>query len=85
MITPRLCRTGRPLADHGDAKAQSYLDLVYAQGRGVAQDYAEAVKWYRKAADQRLVMRNRHPNFVVAGFLLLPAFAAAAQPSPGRR
>lgn len=25
---------------------------AYAQGRGVVQDYAEAVPWYRKAADQ---------------------------------
>jgi uncharacterized protein len=25
---------------------------MYAQGLGVEQDYAEAVKWYRKAADQ---------------------------------
>ena len=45
---PRLCR---PLAEQGDAKAQSNLGLMYARGQGVAQDYAEAVKWYRKAAD----------------------------------
>jgi len=25
---------------------------MYASGRGVKQDYVEAVKWYRKAADQ---------------------------------
>ena len=25
---------------------------MYSTGRGVAQDYAEAMKWYRKAADQ---------------------------------
>jgi len=25
---------------------------MYANGRGVPQDAAEAVKWYRKAADQ---------------------------------
>ena len=25
---------------------------MYANGDGVPQDYAEAVKWYRKAADQ---------------------------------
>jgi TPR repeat protein len=25
---------------------------MYAAGRGVPQDYAEAVKWYRKGADQ---------------------------------
>jgi hypothetical protein len=27
---------------------------MYAQGRGVPQDYAEAVQWYRKAAEQGL-------------------------------
>jgi TPR repeat protein len=25
---------------------------MYDQGRGVPQDYAEAIRWYRKAADQ---------------------------------
>jgi TPR repeat protein len=25
---------------------------MFSQGRGVPQDYAEAVRWYRKAADQ---------------------------------
>ena len=42
----------RPLAEHGDAEAQTNLGLMYATGSGVLQDYAEAVDWYRKAADQ---------------------------------
>ena len=42
----------RPLADQGDALAQSNLGVMYSEGHGVPQDYAEAVKWYRKAADQ---------------------------------
>ena len=42
----------RPLADQGDARAQSILGLMYFHGRGVPKDYAEAVKWYRLAADQ---------------------------------
>ena len=25
---------------------------MYAQGQGVSQDYAEAVRWFRKAAEQ---------------------------------
>jgi hypothetical protein len=29
----------------------AYLGEMYANGRGVAQDDAEAVHWYRKAAD----------------------------------
>jgi uncharacterized protein len=43
----------QPLADHGDAKAQNKLGNMYAHGRGLARDYAQALKWYRLAADQR--------------------------------
>ena len=39
-------------AERGDAQAQAMLGLMYANGRGVRQDYAEAVKWYRQAAAQ---------------------------------
>lgn len=42
----------RPLADRGDAAAQSQIGLMYDQGRGVAQSDVEAVRWYRLAADQ---------------------------------
>ena len=41
-----------PLAEQGDARAQSFLGGMYALGTGVLQDYAEAVKWYRLAAEQ---------------------------------
>ena len=33
-------------------KAQYNLGTCYEKGRGVTQDYNEAVKWYRKAAEQ---------------------------------
>ena len=36
----------------GDAQAQFELGFRYATGEGVAQDWTEAVKWYRKAAEQ---------------------------------
>ncbi len=42
----------RPLADAGDAWAQTSLGVLYALGRGVAKDQGEAVKWFRKAAEQ---------------------------------
>ena len=42
----------QPLADQGNAKAQTLLGLMYAEGSGVAQSYAEAMRWYRRAADQ---------------------------------
>ncbi len=39
-------------ADQGNADTQYNLGLMYNNGIGVTQDYAEAMKWYRKAADQ---------------------------------
>jgi TPR repeat protein len=42
----------KPLADEGDAVAQSNLGAMYHKGYGVAQDYEEAVKWFRLSADQ---------------------------------
>ena len=45
-------REWRPLAEQGDASAQSNLGVMYANGQGVTQDYGEAVKWYRKAVVQ---------------------------------
>jgi len=39
-------------AENGDAKTQYNLGLCYANGQGATQDYAEAVKWFHKAADQ---------------------------------
>ena len=35
-----------------DGEAQNSLSLMYANGEGVPEDDAEAVKWYRLAADQ---------------------------------
>ena len=32
--------------------AQSYLGRMYRTGQGVAQNHAEAVRWYRAAAKQ---------------------------------
>ena len=42
----------RSRAQQGNVKAQNNLGWMYENGRGVAQDYKEAVKWYRKAAMQ---------------------------------
>jgi len=45
----QLCR---PLAEQGDARAQTSLAGMYYSGQGVQRDYAEAAKWVRKAAEQ---------------------------------
>jgi len=42
----------RPLAESGDAKAQSILALMYSYGEGVPVDDREAARWYRRAAEQ---------------------------------
>ena len=39
-------------AEQGLAEAQIVLGAMYSHGRGVAQDYKQAVAWYRKAAEQ---------------------------------
>jgi len=41
----------RPAAEQGEALAQTVLGAMYDSGRGVPQDDAEAVKWYRLAAE----------------------------------
>ena len=45
-------REFEPLAIAGDASAQTNLGLLYSKGIGVPQNDAEAVKWYRYAAEQ---------------------------------
>ncbi|MDB9867302.1 sel1 repeat family protein [Pseudomonadales bacterium] len=46
----------KALAEQGDAKAQNNLGLMYANGNGTPQDYKEAVKWFRAAAEQGLLV-----------------------------
>ena len=42
----------KPLADKGHAEAQLVIGDMYNIGRGVQQDNAVAIEWYRKAAEQ---------------------------------
>ena len=49
VVRVEACRTA---AEQGLASAHLYLGNMYASGRGVPQDYAEAVKWYRLAVEQ---------------------------------
>lgn len=42
----------RAAAEQGDADAQYVLANAYWNGRGVAMDKREAVRWYREAAEQ---------------------------------
>jgi len=40
----------RPLAQAGNADAEHLLGLMYYMGRGVPQDFKQALEWHRKAA-----------------------------------
>ena len=42
----------RPLAEQGDADAQTLIGMMYNEGLGVPKNDAEAVKWFHKAAEQ---------------------------------
>ena len=41
----------KPLAEKGDSVAQYHLCEMYVHGKGVAQNFAEAVRWCEKAAE----------------------------------
>ena len=41
-----------PLANQGDAQAQTRVGYMNVVGRGVPQNYTAAMSWFRKAADQ---------------------------------
>ena len=45
-------QTAEALADGGDAEAQFRLGMKFAR-EGAGQDYAQAARWYLKAADQK--------------------------------
>ena len=42
------------------ARAQFNLGVIYAKGQGVMQDYKEALKWYKLAAEQGYVMAQNN-------------------------
>ena len=50
----------RQAAEEGDPQAQCYLGVCYQNGQNVAQDYQEAVKWFRKAGEQGLSGAQLH-------------------------
>ena len=50
----KAARLWLPLAEQGDAIAQSNLGNMYRKGQGVPQNYKEAYKWYHLSAKQGL-------------------------------
>jgi uncharacterized protein len=49
---PAALKLAQPLADDGDARAESIVAQIHYRGRGVPQSDTEAAKWFRRAADQ---------------------------------
>jgi len=47
-------------AEQGDTKAQAATAMLYANGKGVQQNYAEAGKWWIKAAEGGDLAAARH-------------------------
>ena len=45
-------RRFRAAAEHGNAAAQNQLGVLFNRGRGVPQDYIEAVRWWHLSADR---------------------------------
>jgi len=61
--------------EQGDMLAQYWLGVMYSLGQGVAQDYAEAARWYRLAAEQgypraqfNLAFMYAHGNGVIQDY-----------------
>ena len=53
-------------AEQGDALAQLLLGLMYDEGKGAAQDYVEAVKWYRRSAELGNASAQNNLGFMYA-------------------
>ncbi len=51
-INAKTIRWWRKLAKQGNAEAQCGLGVLYYNGKGVKQDYKQAVDWYHKAVKQ---------------------------------
>jgi hypothetical protein len=66
-------------AIQGNAQAQNNLGVAYAKGEGVPQDYAEAAKWYRLAADQGNAQTQNNLDTIYGRRFGVPHNAKAVQ------
>jgi hypothetical protein len=55
-----------PLAQEGDARAQSILALMYRYGEGTPQDLGSAFMWYKKAAELDYAPAQYHAGIMLA-------------------
>lgn len=54
----------KPLAEEGNAVAQTNIASMYANGEGVSLDNGEAAKWYRRAAEQGNAMAQYNLGYL---------------------
>jgi TPR repeat protein len=66
-------REWTPLAEAGDAHAQYNMGLLCAAGKGVPQDYNQAVQWYLKAAEQGVPAAQYNLGVIYANGQGVPA------------
>jgi TPR repeat protein/peptidoglycan hydrolase-like protein with peptidoglycan-binding domain len=74
-----------PLAEQGSARAQYGLGVMYANGRGVTQDYKTAIKWYKLSAEQGHAgaqKRLQELQKQIADQKTAPAVTAKKYPTP---
>ena len=64
----------RSAAEEGSADAQFQLGLMYHKGDSVAQDFKEALKWYRLAAEQGYAYTQRSSNIWFSHFSSMLVF-----------
>lgn len=62
-----------------DRELQFKMGLRFAEGDGVAQDYAEAARWYRRAAEAGHVLAQRNLGFLYASGKGVPRDFAEAE------
>jgi hypothetical protein len=68
----------RARAEHGDAETQYRTGSIYYYGRGVPQDYVEALRWYRRAADQGMAVAQYAVSYCLSHGRGLPEDRAEA-------
>ena len=68
-------RLWRPLAEQGNADAQSNLGTMYYKGQGLTQDYVQAHMWFSLSAAQDGDTNNRD----IIAAKMTPAQIAEAQ------
>ncbi len=72
MSTRQSARPLREQSSTGDAEAQFHNGTLYETGKGVPQDYTQAVYWYRKAAGQNLAIAQYRLGVLYANGVGVP-------------